>query len=152
MTAPRSYRIHPAWIVLSALTLCMLAASGVRAVFGVYIKPMEAEFGWTRAMTSGVAAISLLLVGASGPFFGRLADRSSPRLIITVSLVLLGLGSIVSSFISSLWQLYLSAGVLLALGAGGAAMTTAVTVVTRWFEKSRGLALGLAAGGMSAGQ
>jgi MFS family permease len=152
MTAPRPSRIHPAWIVLGALTLTMLAASGIRAVFGIYIKPMEAEFGWTRSATSGVAAISLLLVGASGPWFGRLADRSSPRLIITVCLAMLGIGSILSAYISTLWHLYVTAGVFLALGAGGVAMTTGVTLVTRWFEKHRGLALGLAAGGMSAGQ
>lgn len=152
MTAPRPYRLHPAWIVLGALTLCMLAASGIRAVFGVYIKPMEAEFGWSRGALSGVAAISLLLVGASGPFFGRIADRSSPKLIITGCLFLLGLGSMLSAYIGTLWHLYVTAGIFLSLGAGGVAMTTGVTLVTRWFEKHRGLALGLAAGGMSAGQ
>ena len=56
------------------MTLCMLAASGIRAAFGVYIKPMEHEFGWTRGGLSGAAAISLLLLGAVGPFIGRLAD------------------------------------------------------------------------------
>ena len=46
-------RMHPAWIVLGALTLCMLAASGIRAAFGVYIKPLEHEFGWSRGALSG---------------------------------------------------------------------------------------------------
>src|SRR5919108_709849 len=65
MTASR--RLHPAWIVLGALTLCLLASTGIRAVFGVYIKPMEAEFGWSRGALSMAAALSLLLLGASGP-------------------------------------------------------------------------------------
>ncbi len=60
-SAPRG--IHPAWIVLAAMTLCMAAVSGIRAVFGVYIKPLEAEFGWSRSAISGVAALSLLLLG-----------------------------------------------------------------------------------------
>ena len=68
-------RIHPAWVVLGGLTFCILAGSGLRAAFGVYIKPMEAEFGWSRSALSGVAAVSLLLLGAAGPFVGRLADR-----------------------------------------------------------------------------
>src|SRR5207253_447981 len=86
MPSPR--RIHPAWVVLGAVTLCMMAGSGLRSVFGVYIKPMEAEFGWGRGALSGAAAISLLLLGAAGPVVGRLADRWGPRRVVTVALVL----------------------------------------------------------------
>jgi MFS family permease len=151
MTPPRR-RPHPAWIVLAALTLCMLAASGLRSVFGVYIKPMEAEFGWSRGALSGAAAVSLLILGAAGPLVGRLADRVGPRLVIAGALLVLGLGSIGSAFVQRLWHIYLTAGVLMALGAGGAALTTGSAVVARWFDRRRGLAMGLAAGGMSAGQ
>jgi MFS family permease len=145
-------RLHPAWIVLGALTLCMMAASGLRAVFGVYIKPLEAEFGWTRVALSGAAAVSLLLLGASGPFLGRLADRLGPRRVISMCLVLLAAGAIGSAFIQRLWHVYLTAGVLMSIGAGGVALSTGSTIVARWFEKSRGLAIGLAGGAMSAGQ
>jgi MFS family permease len=150
MTTAR--RLHPAWIVLGALTLCLLASTGVRSVFGVYIKPMEAEFGWSRGALSMAAAISLLLLGATGPFAGRLADHWGPRTVIVLSLTLLGLGSIASAFVQNLWQVYLTAGVLMAVGAGGAALSTGSAVVARWFDTSRGVAMGLAAGGMSAGQ
>jgi MFS family permease len=150
MTAPR--RLHPAWIVLGALTVCMLASTGIRAVFGVYIKPMEAEFGWSRSDLSWAAALSLLLLGAVGPFMGRLADRWGPRRVIVASLLLLAVGTIGSAFVQRLWHVYLTAGILMAVGAGGASMTTGATVISRWFEARRGLAMGLAAGGMSAGQ
>jgi MFS family permease len=149
---PAPARIHPAWIVLGALTVAMMAASGLRAVFGVYIKPMENEFGWTRGALSGAAAVSLLLLGASGPFLGRLADRLGPRRVISMCLVLLAAGSIGSAFIQSLWHIYVTAGVFMAVGAGGVALSTGSTIVARWFEKSRGLAIGLAGGAMSAGQ
>jgi MFS family permease len=144
-------RIHPAWAVLGALTLCMLAASGLRAVFGVYIKPMEHEFGWSRGALSGAAAVSLLLLGATGPFWGRLADRWGPRRVVAIGLVLLGAGVVGSAFIQTLWHVYVTAG-LMALGAGGVALTTGSTVISRWFEARRGLAIGIAGGAMSAGQ
>jgi MFS family permease len=152
MAMSRAPRVHPAWIVLGALTICMLAGSGLRSVFGVYIKPMEAEFGWTRGALSGAAAVSLLLLGAVGPFVGRLADRWGPRNVIAISLFVLALGAIGSSFIQKLWHVYVMTGVFMALGAGGVALTTGSTVVARWFEARRGLAIGIAAGGMSAGQ
>jgi predicted MFS family arabinose efflux permease len=130
----------------------MMAASGLRSVFGVYIKPMEAELGWTRGELSGAAALSLLLLGAVSPWVGRLADVWGSRRVVALSLLLLGLGSIGSAFVQELWHIYLTAGVLMALGSGGVAMTTGSTVVSRWFEARRGLAIGVAAGGMSAGQ
>src|SRR3990167_5828778 len=150
MTATR--RLHPAWIVLGAVTLCMLAGTGLRSVFGVYIKPMEAEFGWGRGALSGAAAVSLLLVGAAGPLVGRLADRWGPKRVILFSLLMLAGGSIGASYVRQLWHVYLTTGLFMALGAGGMALTTGATVAARWFEAQRGVAMGIAAGGMSAGQ
>src|SRR5205823_12555443 len=117
MPSPR--RVHPAWIVLGAVTLCMMAGSGLRSVFGVYIKPMEADFGWGRGALSGAAAISLLVLGAAGPLVGRLADRWGPRRVATVALVLLGAGAPGAALVQRLWHVYLTAGLLMARGAGG---------------------------------
>src|SRR5256885_16037859 len=150
MIAPR--RLHPAWIVLGALTVTMMAASGLRAAFGVYIKPMEAEFGWGRGALSGAAAVSLLLLGAAGPLVGRLADRWGPRRIVIIALLLLGAGSIGGAYVQSLWHVYVTTGLFMALGAGGLTTPTGSSVAARWFEARRGLAIGLSAGGMSAGQ
>jgi MFS family permease len=145
-------RLHPAWIVLAALTVCMMAASGLRSVFGVYIKPMEAEFGWSRGALSGAAAVSLILLGAAGPLVGRLADRWGPRRVIALSLALLGAGAIGASFVQALWHVYLTTGLMMALGAGGLGLATGSAVAARWFEARRGLVIGIAGGGMSAGQ
>jgi MFS family permease len=144
--------VHPAWVVLGALTLCMLAASGLRSVFGVYIKPMEAEFGWTRGALSGAAALSLLFLGAAGPFVGRLADRWGPRRVIMLSIVVLGIGALGSAYVQKLWHVYVTAGLFMALGAGGLGLATGSAVIARWFETRRGLVMGIVGGMMSAGQ
>jgi MFS family permease len=147
-----SRRLHPAWIVLGAITICLLASSGLRSTFAVYIKPIEAETGWSRSALSIAAAISLLLLGASGPLAGRLADRWGPRRVIVASLALLGVGGIAMAFVHSLPELYLTAGIITAIGSGGAALSTGSAVVARWFQTHRGTAIGVAAGGLSAGQ
>src|SRR6266567_2606040 len=151
MAMSRAPRVHPAWIVLGALTVCMLAGSGLRSVFGVYIKPMEAEFGWTRGALSGAAAVSLLLLGAVGPFVGRLADRWGPRNVIAISLFVLALGAIGSSFIQKLWHVYVMTGVFMALAAGGMSagqlivipLATALTVWFGWRTSFLWLGIGL---------
>ena len=152
MKNPTDRGLHYAWYVLGAVTVILLAGSGVRSSFGIFIKPMEAEFGWDRVALSVVASLSLFLYGAMGPIVGRMADRWGPRGVLTGAVVLLGAGAIGSSAIASLWQLYLTAGIITALGAGGAAMSVAASLATRWFDTRRGLVLGIAGGGMAAGQ
>ena len=64
----------------------------------------------------------------------------------------MGVGSIGGSYVQSLWHVYVTTGFLMALGAGGLTTPTGSSVAARWFEARRGLAIGLSAGGMSAGQ
>ena len=153
-TRPESNRsrIHYAWVILGALCLVLLVSSGMRSTFGVFIKYLEGEFGWSRTSLSLVGSLSLFLYGAIGPLVGRLADRFGPRKVIASSLAVLVVGTFATSQIRSQWQLFLTAGVLMAMGAGGAAMSTAASVVARWFEGRRGLVMGIAGAGMSAGQ
>ncbi|OGL16117.1 MAG: hypothetical protein A3G97_10590, partial [Candidatus Rokubacteria bacterium RIFCSPLOWO2_12_FULL_69_21] len=138
--------------MLGAVMLVMIAASGLRNVFGVFIKPLEADFHWDRAALSGAAALSLFLLGAVGPFVGRLADRWGPRRVLALALLVLGTGTILSSYVQSLWHVYVASGILMAVGAGGAGLATAASVAARWFESHRGLVIGLLGGAMSAGQ
>lgn len=127
MDRPAS-RVHYAWVVLGATVLVLLTASGVRSSFGVFIKPLEAEFGWARTSLSAVAALSLFLYGAVGPLVGRLADRWGPRGVLTAALALLGTGALATATVGALWQLYLTAGLLTALGGGAAAMSVAASL------------------------
>jgi MFS family permease len=144
--------LYYGWIVLIAVVFVMLAGSGIRAVFGVFIKPIEAEFGWTRQQLSGAAALSLFVLGAVGPTVGWLADIWGPRRVMLLAAATLGVGTVLASFVGHLWQLYASAGVLMAMGAGGLSIATTSTIAARWFVARRGLILGILGGAMSAGQ
>src|SRR5262249_3557422 len=78
--------------------------------------------------------------------------RWGPRRIVIIALLLLGVGSIGSSYVQRLWHVYVTTGFLMALGAGGLTTPTGSSIAARWFEARRGLAIGLSAGGISAGQ
>src|SRR5262250_2136539 len=93
--------LYYGWILLIAVVFVMLAGSGIRAVFGVFIKPIETEFGWTRQQLSGAAALSLFVLGAVGPVVGWLADTWGPRRVMLLSSV--GLGMATSSSIAARW-------------------------------------------------
>jgi len=144
--------LYYGWILLIAVVFVMLAGSGIRAVFGVFIKPIEAELGWTRQQLSGAAALSLFVLGAVGPAVGWLADTWGPRRVMLLSSAVLGIGTVLASFVGHLWQLYASAGVLMAMGSGGLSMATSSSIAARWFVARRGLILGILGGAMSAGQ
>jgi len=145
-------RIHYAWVVLGVLVVIMITAGGLRASFGVFIKPMEAELGWSRTSLSIAAALSLLVYGLVAPFAGRAADLLGARTVFSVSLAIISLGALASAFVTKLWHLYVASGVLMALGAGGGTLTPAIPLIARWFDKHRGLAIGIAGAAMSAGQ
>jgi MFS family permease len=149
---PPSGKVHYAWIVLGAMMLALLASSGVRSSFGVFIKPLEQEFGWARTSLAAVASLSLFLLGAVGPIAGRMADRLGPRQVLVLASILVGSGALATAAVSDLWQLFLTVGILTASGAGGAAISVAASVAARWFEQRRGLVMGLAGAGIAAGQ
>jgi MFS family permease len=145
-------RVHYAWVVVAVTCLALLAVAGVRSSFGVFVQPLQHEFGWDRSAISVTAVLSMLLYGALGPLAGRLADRYGPRWVLVVSVCLAGMGAIASSTMSRLWQFHLYYGVITSIGAGGAAMVTAAAMTSRWFAERRALVMGLAGAGVSAGQ
>ncbi|HZU05051.1 MAG TPA: MFS transporter [Chloroflexota bacterium] len=145
-------RLHYAWVVVAVTFLAIFVSSGVRSSFGVYVKPLEEEFGWDRAAVSGVAALSLLLYGVAQPLVGSLVDRFGSRAILTGSLVLLGVGALGSALIHELWQLYLTYGLFVSLASGGPSTVTVSAIAAHWFLVRRGLVVGVATSGISAGQ
>src|SRR5262245_13038173 len=152
MTALRLRRLHYAWVVLGATAVAILAASGIRSAFGVFIKPMEAEFGWDRTTLSMVASLSFLVNGAIGPIVGRLADRWGARVVLTASGIILGVGALGAALIVTLWQLYVSVGVMVAAGTGAVSLSVGTVLASHWFDQRRGLAFGIGGGALAAGQ
>jgi sugar phosphate permease len=152
VTPARTDRLHYAWVVLATTTFVLLTAGGIRAAIGVFIKPLEAEFGWSRTALSFAVAVSIALYGLTGPIVGRLADRWGPRWVLVIGVALVGIGTMLGAAVTHFWQFFVAVGLIAAIGSSAAAAPVAATVATRWFERHRGLVLGINGAGMAAGQ
>jgi len=134
-----------AWAGLGAFALVALLASGVRGSFGVIVRPIEAETGWPATEVAMAGGVSILIYALVTPLAGFHADRWGPRIPLIASTLLLGVGSATVMAVAAPWQLYVAVGVLIAAGAGGAAMPPAASLVMRSFRSARGVPLGIAA-------
>ncbi len=138
------------YIIVLAGFIIMMIAWGAFYTFGIFFKPLLTEFGWTRAIISGAFSLCSILLGILAIVIGRLSDRFGPRLVVTVCGFLLGLGYLLMSQVSTIWQLYLFYGVIIGVGMGGAFVPLASTIA-RWFVKRRGTMTGIASAGIAAG-
>jgi MFS family permease len=140
------------WIVaVSAIGLGLGYAPIIVYSFGVFIKPLTQELHSNRASISLAFTLANLLQSVSSPLAGRLADRFGARRVILLSSVIFAL-LLVSSHILSpkLWDFYVFYGLLGFVGSGPAPIPY-VKVISRWFDRRRGLALGLTMFGIGSG-
>jgi MFS family permease len=142
--------LYYGWVITFAMFLVVFLFWGTFYSFGVFFKPLAADFGWGRAATSGPFSLSMLVQGLMGIGAGLLADRVSPRGIIGVGGVVTAIGYMLMSRMTGLLEFYLYFGVLVAAGMS-VSYVVPVAVIPRWFEARRGLALGIAMAGVGAG-
>lgn len=124
---------------------------GTYTAFGVFFKPLLNEFDWTRATLSGAQSLVLLIMGVLGILVGRLNDRLGPRIVVTVTGFLFGLGLLLMSGLSNLWQLYLFYGLIVGMGMSSVDVI-ALSTTARWFVRRRGMMTGIVKVGTGAGQ
>src|SRR5581483_1612304 len=140
------------WIVfVAAVGLSMGYGPVVTFTFSVFLRVLNQEFGWSRGDISQAFSISLLVMSFVFPVVGRLVDRFGARAVIIPSILLFGFGLMSLSWLSaSLRHLYV-VYVLLGLVGGGTAPVPYSKVLSHWFDKQRGLALGVAMVGLGLG-
>src|SRR5258707_14940235 len=96
-------RLHYGWIVAAVAFLTLLVAAGVRAAPGVFILPLEQEFGWSRATISFAISVNLLLYGLIGPFAAGLIERIGVRPTMLLALATLCLGLVLTTLMTEMW-------------------------------------------------
>ena len=98
-----AWRPHRAWIVAAITLGALVAGSSFRSSTGVLMEPMEAEFGWARTATSGAVTANLVLYGLTAPFAAALMERFGIRRVVSVALVVVGLGSLLTCVMTAIW-------------------------------------------------
>lgn len=147
---PSSHTIFYGWIVTGCAFLVLFLTYGVQYSFGVFLPFMLDELGWQRASIAGAFSLYSMTYSACSWLSGRLTDTKGPNVVIAFGGVFLGCGIIATSQMSARWHMYLCYGVIAALGMSTAFIPCNTTVM-KWFQRKRGLALGIASCGSSCG-
>ena len=151
--ADRRPRIHRAWWVAAVVLGALVAAAGFRSSTGALLEPLEAEFGWSRATTSGAVTANLVIYGLTAPFAAALMERFGIRRVVAAALVLVAVGSGLTLVMTQAWQLWLLWGLAVGIGTGAMALVLGAVVANRWFAEShRGLVTGVFSAAGAAGQ
>jgi len=141
------------WRVVAAAYFGVMVGFGSLLVFtfGIFLKPLSAEFGWSRESISAAFGFAALTIAVCSPPLGHLLDRFGPRKIILPCMAVFGVAfASLSLLTSNLAQLYATFVVIGVVGNGTTQMGYSRAVST-WFDRRRGLALSLVMAGVGTG-
>ena len=140
---------HYGWVIVAACFGVLIVTGIEGQCQGIFLKPLEAEFGWSRAVIASSFTAYFIAMAPTGIVMGWLFDRYGPRIILAPAAFLAGGGLALCSQVNDMWDLRLF---MLMAGFGtGACLPGVTATVQRWFIKKRGLALGIAMSGSGIG-
>jgi MFS family permease len=138
------------WVVVLGAFLANAVGFGILYSFTVFFPSIVGEFDSGRGATSVIPSVAAAVMLGMGGVLGRLTDRVGPRRMVAAGAVLITAGLLLSSWSVSIWQVYLSYGLLLGLGVGSSFLPSNAAV-GQWFSRKRGLATGIAVAGSGVG-
>jgi MFS family permease len=146
----RSAAFHGWWLVGALFAILFFAGGGGLYVFPIFIESLQEEFGWSMTQISAGAGLFAIFMGLSNPIVGVLFARFGARRTMLVAAGLSTLSFLGLAALLNLWMLY-TAMVIFGFGIAGTSILPAQTLVTNWFNKYRGRAMGLTMLGIGAG-
>ena len=150
MLRPSGRLFYGWWIVASSSGLHWLAATLFMQSYGPYLVMLQGEFGWSKTLLAGAFALTRIESGILGPLQGWLVDRFGPRIVLTVGILLFGLGFMLFSQVDSLLGFYLTFA-LIAVGSSLGGFATLMVPLVHWFDQHRAKAVSLSQMGYSIG-
>jgi MFS family permease len=145
-------RFYYGWVIVATCFFILTVTSLVATSFPIFYVRVLEGFNWSRGSTAIALSIHLILSGVAAPFAGELIDRYGPRLIMPIGAIMTGTALILLSRSLALWQVYITFGVLAAIGCAVVHITPMTAVASNWFTRNRGMAISLVVAGPGAGQ
>jgi MFS family permease len=138
-------RVDYGWVLVAVAFLAVSVSFGPVIVFtfGVFLRPLSEEFGWSRGEISTAFSVAALTVSMVSPIIGRLTDRIGPRAVVLLcaSVYCLAFGSL-ARLSAALWHLY-AAYIVIGLVGNGETQLPYSRAITEWFDRQRGFELSL---------
>src|SRR3989440_3603720 len=144
--------VHYAWVMVGVTFFAALVSAGTVGAPGVFIVPLQQEFGWTTAEISSALSIRFILFGLMAPFAAALLNRYGLRNMSLLSLSIVASALLASLAMTQVWQLMLLWGVVIGIGTGMTALVLGATIAARWFAARRGLVVGILTASVATGQ
>src|SRR2546421_4841936 len=135
--------VHYAWVMVGVTFFAALVSAGTVGAPGVFIVPLQQEFGWTTAEVSSALSIRFILFGLMAPFAAALLNRYGLRNVTLSALLIVASALVTSLAMTQLWQLILLWGVVIGIGTGMTALVLGATIAARWFAARHGLVVGI---------
>lgn len=139
------------YVILALCFANMIVMRGVNGAFGVYYLALLEEFSWSRSDGATIASANFFVYAIASPLVGLAFDRFGPRLLMPLGAFLVGAGLVASSFAASLLGMYLSYGIITALGQGALSFVGHNALISFWFVRRRATAIGIASMGQGVG-
>jgi MFS family permease len=146
------HNIHYGWVMVGVTFLTALITAGTVGAPGVFIVPLQKEFGWTTAEISSALSIRFILFGLMAPFAAALLNRYGLRNVTLSALLIVASALTASLAMTKVWHLLLLWGVVIGIGTGMTALVLGATVAARWFNARRGLVVGILTASVATGQ
>ena len=144
--------IHYGWVMVGVTFLTALVSAGAVGAPGVFIVPLQQEFGWSTAEISSALSIRFILFGLMAPFAAALMNRYGLRNVTLAALTTVVSALLLSLAMTQVWQLILLWGVVVGIGTGMTALVLGATIAARWFSARRGLVVGILTASSATGQ
>jgi MFS family permease len=139
------------WIVVGVAFITMGIGVNSRTAFSLLFPPILDEFGWSRGSLAATFSIGFMVSALITPLIGMMMDRVGPRLVLPTGAVLVSVGLMATTFGTAPWHFYLTLGVLVVGGSIFMSYIGHTLFLPNWFNRKRGLALGLAFAGVGIG-
>jgi len=144
--------VHYGWVMVAVTFFTALITAGTVGAPGVFIVPLQREFGWSAAEISSALSIRFILFGLMAPFAAALMNRYGLRNVTLAALLIVASALVASLAMTQVWHLILLWGVVIGIGTGLTALVLGATIAARWFKERRGLVVGILTASVATGQ